>query len=158
MTKTQDRKKTIGDLVRTIERLQSVTDGLSEDQLRVRPEEKKWSIKEIVAHLAAFEPVVVERLKAMLSNDNPTIESYNTDAWAAQDHIEEGFDENLQKFITARKKTANILKKIKEKDWLRPGHHPDFQGYSIQVQAEKLAAHDANHLKQIDAIKKRFGF
>ena len=158
MTKTQEQKKTTGDLVHTIEKLRKMTDGLSEVQLRVRPEEKKWSIKEIVAHLAAFEPIALSRFKAMMTTDNPQIQLYDTDAWAAADHIEEDFDGNLQKFITARKKTTDLLKKLREKEWLRPGRHPEVQSYTIQVAAERLAAHDANHLKQVDAIRKRFAF
>lgn len=158
MAKTQDQKQIIHHLVRTIERLQEMSEGLSEDQLRVRPEEKKWAIKEIVAHLAAFEPVATGRLKAMLTQDNPSIQLYDTNVWAATDHIEEDFDENLQKFITQRKRTLEVLKKIREKDWLRPGKHPEVESYSMQVAAERLASHDSNHLKQVENIKKRFGF
>lgn len=157
MAKTQDQRKVVGDLVRTIERLTEMTEELSEDQLRVRPAENKWSIKEIIGHLAAFEEVVVGRFKAMYTKDNPTIDSYDTDAWAATDHIDEDFDESLERFTVARKKTTNILKRLKDKEWLRPGRHPELPNYSIQIAAERLAAHDSNHLKQIENIKKIFG-
>ncbi len=157
MAKTQEQKKITNDLVHTIETLQAMTEGLGEVQLRTRPEENKWSIKEIVAHLAAFERVMVARLKAMLTTDNPAIERYDTLAWAAVDHIEEDIDENLQKFIIARKKTTDLLKKLKDKDWLRTGRHSEYQNYTIQKAAELLDAHDRNHLKQIENIKKRFG-
>lgn len=157
MAKTQDQKKATNDLVKTIERLQGMTDGLAEVQLRARPEEKKWSIKEIVAHLAAFEPVFLSRLKTLLTKDDPTFENYDTDAWNASDHIEEDFDKNLEKFITARKKTVEFLKRLKDKEWLRAGKHPTFPSYTIQVAAEKVAEHDRNHLGQIEILKQRFG-
>jgi len=157
MAKTQEQKKITNDLAHAVERLQEMTDLLGESQLRARPEDKKWSMKEIVAHLAAFEPVALGRLKAMLTTDGPVIEKYDTDAWAATDHIEEDFDENLQKFIVTRKKTLEFLKRLKDKDWFRAGQHPVHQNYTIQKAAELLAAHDANHLRQIEILKKRFG-
>ncbi|HXT21709.1 MAG TPA: DinB family protein, partial [Thermoanaerobaculia bacterium] len=58
--------------------------GLDDERLR-RPEKPgKWSIAEVVAHLADSELVWGYRLRRVLADDRPRITGYDQDAWAAR--------------------------------------------------------------------------
>lgn len=51
--------------------LRAAVAGMTRDQLVARPIPGRWSTLEVVAHLADFEPVFVERMKRVLAYDDP---------------------------------------------------------------------------------------
>src|ERR1700730_11850728 len=53
--------------------------GITEKQLRTRPETGKWSAFENIAHLAAYQPAFLERLKKIEREESPLFERYVTE-------------------------------------------------------------------------------
>jgi len=56
--------------------------GLAPEVLRRKPAPDKWSILEILGHLADIEIVYGYRLRQMLADDKPVIAPMNQEAWA----------------------------------------------------------------------------
>src|SRR6266850_4116240 len=56
--------------------------GLSKKQLSRRPAPDKWSIAEILAHLADAELVIGYRLRLILASNGTAIQAFDQDAWA----------------------------------------------------------------------------
>src|SRR3970282_1922250 len=56
--------------------------GLRPAQLRRRPRPGKWSVQEIVAHLADTELVYGFRLRMMLAQSGCPLQAYDQDQWA----------------------------------------------------------------------------
>ena len=63
-------------------KLAALTKGLSKKRLTRRPEPGKWSIAEILAHLADAELVVGFRLRLILASNGTPIQAFDQDAWA----------------------------------------------------------------------------
>ena len=71
----------LGGLVTELEKL---VNGLSDEQLS-RPEaSEKWSILEVIHHLADSELVWAYRLRMVLAEKQPQITGYDQDRWASQ--------------------------------------------------------------------------
>ena len=64
------------------EKLAALVDGLSREQPAHRPVPEKWSIQEIVAHLADDERVGGYRLRMILSSPGTAIQAFDQDVWA----------------------------------------------------------------------------
>src|SRR5215472_10101213 len=66
----------------TAKKLSNLTRRLSKKQLTRRPQPDKWSIAEIVAHLADAELVGGWRMRLILGSNGAPIQAFDQDAWA----------------------------------------------------------------------------
>ncbi|MEO6710663.1 MAG: DinB family protein, partial [Planctomycetota bacterium] len=64
-------------------RLRHLIEGLSTKELEWQPAPGKWSIKQILAHLADGEVVSGARMRFVAAMDRPTITGYDQDAFVA---------------------------------------------------------------------------
>ena len=62
--------------------LREAIEGLSEEELRFKPALDKWSIHQILIHMSDSEMVSTQRLKKVLSEEEPLLMSIDQDAWA----------------------------------------------------------------------------
>src|SRR6201996_6835720 len=56
--------------------------GAAGPELDFKPAPDKWSVRQIVAHLADAESANVVRLRQVISEDNPTLFPFDQNAWA----------------------------------------------------------------------------
>src|SRR5206468_4491422 len=84
--------------------------GLSESELS-RPEaERKWSLRQVIRHLADSELVWAYRLRMVLAQDRPPITGYDQDLWANRLHYQEAsLDESLEEFAVVRRSNLRLL-------------------------------------------------
>src|SRR6516225_10201479 len=66
----------------TAKRLHKIIRPLGKKDLKRRPAPGKWSIAEIMAHLADAELVAGWRLRSILSNDGVAIQAFDQNSWA----------------------------------------------------------------------------
>src|SRR6185503_21161598 len=64
------------------EKLASLIEGLSSEELSRRPAPDKWSIQELVAHLAEDELVGGYRLRMILAVPGTEIQAFDQDVWS----------------------------------------------------------------------------
>ena len=128
--------------------------GLTAVELAHRPAPEKWSIQEIVAHLADDELVGGYRLRMILSSPGTTIEAFDQDIWAQTgryDKIEVGL--SLEMFRLLRESNLRLLRSLSAEEWNLFGVHAERGVESIRDIAMYFAGHDINHFKQIEAIR-----
>ena len=142
----------------TPRKLTTLTKRLSKKQLTRRPGPGKWSIAEILAHLADAELVVGFRLRLMLASNGTPIQAFDQDAWA------ETFSYNrrdpktsLETFSTLRKNNLRLLTSVPRRLWENYGQHSERGMETVEHVVRMIAGHDLNHLQQVEKIaKKRF--
>src|SRR5215467_10849638 len=66
----------------TPQRLQKLVARLDKKHLSRRPAPGKWSIQEVLAHLADAEIVLSWRLRQIVTQDGVSIQAYDQDLWA----------------------------------------------------------------------------
>src|ERR1700679_57134 len=96
-----DGKEPIPVLTTTIDHLRALTDSLTPAQIDRSPEPGKWSIREILAHLADCELVFSFRLRQTLSEEHSIIQPFDQERWA-QRYAAYSFDSALALFEASR--------------------------------------------------------
>ena len=125
-------------------------------QLTRRPAPGKWSVAEIVAHLADAEIAISWRLRQVLSNNAVSIQAYDQDLWATTfDYAHRDPKQSLELFQTLRNGNLTLLKAVPEKLWENYGVHQERGNESVAHIVRMVAGHDLNHLMQIEKITRK---
>ncbi|MDD5543408.1 MAG: DinB family protein [Acidobacteriia bacterium] len=155
----------IEDIKKRYALLQSLEDGLraveaavkgaSDEIVRRRAEPNKWSILEIVSHLATIEQIFLTRYSQMAFRDRPTIFSFDNNALAASLRFNErDLGETLKEFKRLRQDTLTLLRALPSASWQRTGIHPKRGEISIASVVENHSHHDSHHAERILNLRK----
>lgn len=140
----------------TAGKLARLVRGLSGAQLRRRPAPGKWSIGEILAHLAETEIVTGWRYRMMLSVSGGPIQAYNQDDWARNQRYERMDPRrSLATFSALRAFNVALLKSLKPAMLQRYGMHAERGKESVAHFTRMIAGHDLNHLAQVERIRRQ---
>jgi hypothetical protein len=125
----------------------------SDQQLTTRPAQDKWSIGEILAHLAEDEIATAWRYRQMLEHDGLRLEGFDQDLWARTGHYasREPHD-SLTLFRLLRQANLKFLQQIGPEKWQCSGVHSERGRITIRDLAVHMAGHDLNHIEQIRTI------
>lgn len=138
----------------TAGKLTRLTRGLSRKQLFARPAPGKWSIGEILAHLAETELVIGYRYRMMLSASGGPIQAFDQDAWARNSRYSRmDPKQSLATFRAVRELNVALLKRLTPEQRRRYGIHAERGKESVEYFERMIAGHDLNHLRQIEAIR-----
>lgn len=133
--------------------------GLRKDQLRRRPAPGKWSINEIVGHLVDTEYVYGFRLRMALSESGRPVPAYDQDTWTKiLGHQRRSAPQMMDAIQMMRGTTLELVKSVPRRTWNRYGLHPERGKETVRRTLELVAGHDLNHLDQIRAIRRKYGW
>lgn len=120
----------------------------------LRPEAAgKWSVGQVIAHLADSELVWAWRMRRVLSEDRPALGGYDQDAWARQLHYTDVQpSESLDAFESARSWNLALLSRIPASEQERVGVHTERGEESLRFMIRLYAGHDLVHLAQVERI------
>ena len=137
--------------------LAAATSGLPAETLRYKPAPEKWSILEILGHLADVEIMFGHRIRQMLADEKPVIAPIDQNAWAANlGYTETPAPEMIALFGVNRHHNLRILRRVKAQDLNKSAYHPELKrDVHLSEIVEKLDSHTENHLRQIEAIKEK---
>jgi hypothetical protein len=136
-------------------KLAALLKGKTGKQLMRRPAPDKWSVAEIVAHLADAELAISWRIRQILSANAVPIQAYDQEAWAKTfDYAHRDPRQSLANFRTLREANVALLKSIPRKLWDNYGVHEERGNESVSHVVRMVAGHDLNHLQQIQRILK----
>ena len=137
----------------TPRKLQKAIKPLSKKQLMRRPEPGKWSIAEILAHLADAEVVLSWRMRSVLAGGGILMQAYNQDAWATTfDYQHRDAKASLESFRVLRENNVALLKSLPREKWESYGMHQERGKETIAQMVRMIAGHDVNHLQQVEKI------
>ena len=142
----------------THKKLQKLIKPLSKKQLSQRPEPGKWSIGEILAHLADAELVGSWRMRSIIGNNGVPVQAFDQDVWAATfDYAKRDPKASLETFRLLRENNRRMLEALPENLWENYGMHQERGQESIRHIVAMFAGHDLNHLGQVERIAKAKG-
>jgi hypothetical protein len=139
----------------TPKKLQKLIKPLGKTQLLKRSSPEKWSIGEILAHLADTELVGSWRLRSVLGSSGISIQAFDQDVWAdtfAYSRRDPGM--SLETFRVLRENNLALLKALPRNLWENYGVHQERGKETITQIVRMFAGHDLNHLQQVEAIAK----
>jgi hypothetical protein len=139
----------------TPKKLAALIRGKSKKQLTRRPEPGKWSVGEIMAHLADAELVVSWRLRQVLASNGVSLQPFDQDVWATTlGYAHRDGKQSLETFRVLREANLALLKSLPKSLWDNYGVHQERGNESVGHIVRMLAGHDINHLRQVEGILK----
>ncbi|MBI3939586.1 MAG: DinB family protein [Acidobacteria bacterium] len=139
--------------VSTPKKIERLLDGVARNRLTLRPAPGKWSVAEILAHLADCELVGGYRIRKILGAPGTPIQGFDQDKWAeAGRYARRDPRKSLALFRALRDANLVVLKSLDRAQWNQYGMHSERGKETIEKMVELYAGHDINHLRQIQAI------
>ncbi|MEO6526259.1 MAG: DinB family protein [Gemmatimonadaceae bacterium] len=136
--------------------LARLLDGISDELLARRPSPEKWSVGEIVAHLADDELVGAYRIRMILSAPGTDIQAFDQDVWATTGRYASSDPAtSLALFRALRQANLVLLLALEPDEWDRFGIHAERGRESVRDIVAYYAGHDINHFRQIESILRR---
>ncbi|HYL69430.1 MAG TPA: DinB family protein [Candidatus Limnocylindria bacterium] len=137
----------------TPKKLAGLIKGVPAAKLRKRPAPEKWSVAEIVAHLADTEIVGGWRIRAILGAPGSPISAFNQDSWVTACHYEKrDARKDVEQFRVLREANLALMKSLTPEQWRHFGIHSERGEETIEHIAKMFAGHDLNHIQQIERI------
>jgi uncharacterized damage-inducible protein DinB len=138
-------------LKETAGRLTALVGGLSDGQWRRRPGAGKWSIGEIVCHLADTEIVFAYRLRQAVAETAHVVQPMDQNRWA-EGYASADSRAALQAFLALRAWNAAFISGLTPEQLQKTLTHPERGQMVVQTIVETMGGHDRNHLAQVAAI------
>lgn len=137
----------------TAKKLERLVKGVSASTLRKRPTPDKWSVAEILAHLADTEIVGSWRIRAILGAPGTVIQAFDQDAWVIAGHYAKRDPRKcIEQFRVLREANIALYKSLAPEQWKHNGMHSERGEETVEHIVSMFAGHDLNHIQQIERI------
>lgn len=154
----------MSDLAATLERfrrgpevLAVVLTGVFGEEIDYVPAPGRWSVRQVIAHVADSEVVGAHRFRQMIAEDNPPIQVYDQDAWARNlDYDRRLPKQSLETFRRVRAENYELLKALPEAAFERTGDHPKRGRVTLRTMLDIYANHAESHARQVQAIRDEY--
>jgi hypothetical protein len=114
----------------------------------------KWSIRDVVQHLADSELVGGFRLRMVLAHDRPPLMGYDQDLWASRLRYHDvDVRDALEQFTALRRANVRLWQHLSPTDLIRVGIHGERGEESLEHMRRLYAGHDLLHLRQLERIR-----
>jgi hypothetical protein len=130
--------------------LQDAVAGMLDQDLDARPVPGKWSTRQVVCHIADFEPIYADRMKRVIAEDHPSFFGGDPDVFAAglayeKRHV---LDE-LALVALVRKNMAAILMTLGAEAFNRTGNHSEDGPLTLETLLQRITSHIPHHVRLI---------
>jgi DinB superfamily len=140
------------------DRLRSAVGGVGREPMNLRPIPGKWSILEVVCHLADTDANIAHRIKRILSEDRPAFDRVQPDLMqAALAYHERDVEEELTLFDVGRRQVGRILAASPAEAWERTGVVGDRGDRSVAQMVDGAVQHLAHHLAFVAEKRRALG-
>lgn len=122
------------------------------------PAPGKWTIRQIVAHLADSELVVAARLRWIAAEPGSLLKAFDQDKWAnTLGYEHQSPQDSFELFRSLRKITTAMLRQLPESAWSRTGRHEERGEMTLLQMVENYKGHAEHHAAQIRQIRGQLG-
>lgn len=117
----------------------------------------KWSIRQIVCHLADSENIALTRFRSLIAEENPRIEAFDQDAWAKNlDYHRRKPSQALETFRRVRAENYELLKELPESSFERAGIHAERGRLTLRDLLRTMSEHAEKHALQLRTMRAEF--
>ncbi|MBI2680324.1 MAG: DinB family protein [Candidatus Solibacter usitatus] len=142
---------------RAPEVLAVVLTGVFGDEIDFTPAPGKWSIRQIIAHLADSEMVGAHRFRQVIAENNPTLVAFDQNAWAQNlDYARRLPKNSLDTFRRVRAENYELLKALPESTYERGGTHTERGPLTLRQLLDTYAEHAESHARQVQTIREEY--
>lgn len=133
----------------------ALINGVPGDKLKRRPAPDRWSAIEIIAHMAEDELSSSWRYRQMIEHNGAPLLGFDQDLWAKLgDYQSWEAHDALAMYRLLREANLRLLQKLTPEQWECSGVHSERGPLTVRQLARHMAAHDINHIQQIERLLK----
>lgn len=137
-------------------KLRQAVAGLGHDEQLARPGPGDWSILEVVVHLADSDAISIDRMKRMLTEDNPPLLYADETAYVERLFThDQSMEDALALLEVGRRQFARVLRKLPDEAFERTGTHNRSGTVTVGGMVKTYVGHVDHHLKFIEEKKAR---
>ena len=134
-----------------------VATGAAGPELDYVPEPGKWSVRQILCHLADSELVAADRFRRVIAEDTPTLIAFDQDAWASKlDYHKRKSSTAIESFRRTRSENYELLKDLPAETFERKGNHNERGPVSLHDLLKWMAEHAEKHARQIQTVRQHY--
>jgi uncharacterized damage-inducible protein DinB len=149
---TRDPRAVLGE---TVTALRAAVAGLDNAALAAPEAPGKWSIQQVLAHLADSDIVWAYRVRMILAHDRPTLTGYDQDLWADRLRYDRTpAASSLDTLAAVRAANLALLDRMPPDALNRVGLHAERGEESVAHLMRLYAGHDLLHLAQTARLRK----
>jgi hypothetical protein len=151
-----ERRAFIDAIAETPARLAAAVSNLLPAQLETSYRPGGWTVRQLVHHIADSHMNAVGRFKLALTEDEPTIKTYNESRWAElADTKTPPVDLSLALLENLHKRWVLLLRSLTSADWPRKFRHPEWGLATVDFLLAHYAWHGRHHVAHITALRQR---
>lgn len=145
-------KNWIVDIEQLPEKIQTITNKISTEELNYIYRPNGWNIKQVIHHLSDSHCNALIRFKLALTEENPTIKPYAENLWAT---LSDGMDNDISYSLAILKgihyKWNLLLTNMNENLWKKTYFHPEAnKTFTLKEMIGLYAWHSNHHLAHIN--------
>ena len=151
------------EFIKTIESLPSSlrreVENLSKEKLNTPYREDGWTVRQVIHHLPDSHLNSYIRFKLALTEDNPSVKTYEEHLWAElKDSVETPISVSLDILDSLHKRWIVLLKSLSDEQFKRTFKHPEWGNISLSKTLALYAWHSNHHLAHITELKKKMNW
>ncbi len=140
-------------------RMRAAVDGLTEAQLDTPYREGGWTVRQVVHHVVDSHLNSYLRFKLTLTEEHPTIRTYDQEAWAELPEAKRApVEMSLALLDALHSRWVAMLRGMTPEDWGRSFEHPEIGSLSADQLLEIYAWHCPHHERHITGLRERMGW
>src|SRR5579872_6177459 len=122
----QDRETFIAEIEAAPAKLRAAAAGLPDEKLNRPYRPGGWTVRQVIHHLPESHMNAYVRFKLALTEDEPTIRTYEEDRWAKlADTQSTPIEVSLALLENLHTRWVRLLRSLNENDWKRSFKHPE---------------------------------
>jgi len=142
---TEERNKYIKQIGDFPDQLEKIVKELSDKQLDRSYGEGKWTVRQVVHHLADSHINGFTRTKWALTENNPILKPYDQDDWAKLPDSSKPIESSLLILKGLHQRWVFLFENLLEDQWMRPVDFPDPDYSNVEQLLKAYAGHGEKH-------------
>ena len=138
--------------------LREVVSDLSEEQIDTPYRDGGWTVRQVVHHLPDSHMNSYVRLKLALTEEIPTIRTYEEALWAQLPDSRAPVELSLRLLEALHARWVHLLSHIEDEQWDRSFLHPDLGRMRVDELLAFYAWHGKHHIAHITSLRSRQGW
>jgi uncharacterized damage-inducible protein DinB len=154
----QQKARCLDDIEQTPARLRAAVSGLNDQQLDTPYRDAGWTVRQVVHHVADSHMNSYVRFKLALTEDWPTIKTYEEGAWAKLPDSAMPVEVSLALIDALHRRWVSLLELMSEEDFQRGFEHPEMGRQNLARTLGLYDWHSRHHTAHITGLRERQGW
>ena len=153
------RRQFIDQIAEAPVRLSAAVAGLTAEQLAMPYRPGGWMVGQLVHHIADSHMNAYVRFRLTLTEDEPTVKTYEEALWAElADAKTPLIEPSLALVENLHRRWTSLLRSLTPAEWARKFRHPELGALSLNENLALYAWHGRHHVAHITSLRERNGW